>query len=68
MIIHLKNLLKKNKLINKFIESKNLFLKEINENNDETIGNLLWLDKLNLIKLFWLKDYFLKNNLLTKII
>lgn len=62
MIIHLKNLLKKNKLINKFIESKNLFLKEINENNDETIGNLLWLDKLNLIKLFWLKDYFLKNN------
>lgn len=62
MILKLRNLIRKdNKLLTKYFERKNLFLKEINEKYEKTIENKLWLEQLNLIKLFWLKDYFLKN-------
>ncbi len=62
MILKLRSLIRKNnKLLTKYFERKDLFFKEINEKYAKTIENKLWLEQLNLIKLFWLKDYFLKN-------
>lgn len=62
MILKLRSLIRKNnKLLTKYLERKDLFLKEINEKYEKTIENKLWFEQLNLIKLFWLKDYFLKN-------